>query len=151
MHTNRPLNLHNHTNRPSSSFKFINTEDLQHLITTLEQQYTIKVKKEGKKYLGYTINHDKQREQIVLTMPNVIPAAIRNSLNRLQFIFLHPMARQVNNMHTTMSHHYSTMQISDSRKRLMAYFFTWHWPSTRLFSRLAQSLQLRQPTPRSKR
>ena len=77
--------LYTHTSRPIAftlvvddfGVKLVSKADAQHLIDVLQQQYTIKVNWAGDKYLGYTIRHDANWDEIILSMPGVIPCALK--------------------------------------------------------------------------
>jgi hypothetical protein len=52
--------------------KYKNKEDVQHLMKTLENEYKVKIDWTGEKYIGITINIDREKEIIELSMPGYI-------------------------------------------------------------------------------
>ena len=56
--------------------KFINSEGAEHLISTLQQHYEIKVNRTGSKYLGMKIDIDYDKRICSMSMPGYIEKAI---------------------------------------------------------------------------
>ena len=56
--------------------KFAHSEDASHLLTTLRLLYTITVDESGSKYVGLTINHNRQAKTLTISMPNYIKQAL---------------------------------------------------------------------------
>ena len=57
--------------------KYKKREDVDHLISVLTTVYDIATNWEGTKYLGYDLHHDKINRKLVLSMPTVIPRALK--------------------------------------------------------------------------
>ena len=57
--------------------KYKALQDAQHLITTLQKLYTLKIDMEAKKYIGLFIEQDRTEGTISLSMPNLIPKLIQ--------------------------------------------------------------------------
>jgi hypothetical protein len=57
--------------------KFKKKEDAEHLITTLEKKYDVKVDWQATKFLGMTIVHDRVARTITLSMPGYVEAALK--------------------------------------------------------------------------
>ena len=57
--------------------KYKNKIDADHLVSILTSVYDIATNWEGTKYLGYEIYHDKVNRELILSMPNIIPRALK--------------------------------------------------------------------------
>ena len=57
--------------------KYGHRDDAQHLIDTLAKLYTIKTDWTGRKYVGLTIDHNKGKRTLSLSMPGYVEAAIQ--------------------------------------------------------------------------
>lgn len=56
--------------------KYKNKEDCDHLLDILRNLYELTVDTTGNKYIGITIQHDKQKRQVTLSMPNYVQKAL---------------------------------------------------------------------------
>ena len=56
--------------------KYINKDDVEHLISSLSQDYTIDTDWEGMRYLGITLNWDYLQCKVHLSMPGYIENAL---------------------------------------------------------------------------
>ena len=69
--------------------KYFNNNDLQHLITTLQQHYTILIDKEGKHYCGLTLEWNYSKGFVDISMPGYVPKALlkfnHKLLNKRQY------------------------------------------------------------------
>ncbi len=56
--------------------KYINKEDVEHLISVLKQEYKIDTDWEGTRYLGLTLDWDYTKREVHLSMPGYIENAL---------------------------------------------------------------------------
>ena len=56
--------------------KYINKDDVEHLISSLSQDYTIDTDWEGMRNLGLTLNWDYLQHKVHLSMPGYIENAL---------------------------------------------------------------------------
>ena len=63
--------------------KYTNTSDASHLITALEQSYTIKADWTGTKYIGIDLKWDYEKREVTSSMKKYVANALKQ--------FQHPM------------------------------------------------------------
>ena len=57
--------------------KYTRQEDVDHLKTTLEMNYTVMADWTGKQYIGITLDWDYKCKQVHLSMPNYVKKALQ--------------------------------------------------------------------------
>jgi hypothetical protein len=81
---NTPL-LFRHQTRPISfvlvvddfSVKYVHHSDALHLLSIIGNKYKYTVDWDGTKYLGMTVNHDRKKRELTLSMPGYVQAALK--------------------------------------------------------------------------
>jgi hypothetical protein len=96
--------------------KYTRKEDVEHLKSVIELNYTVTAYWTGNRYIGITLNWDYKQRQVHLSMPSYVKKALKLFQNEV---------RKKNNMHHTHAHQsytelrYNTQSQQYNHHRLM--------------------------------
>ena len=64
--------------------KFVGEEHAIHLNNTIEENYTVTTERDGRRYIGITLDWDYKRRQVHLSMPNYVTKTLKQFKQKLQ-------------------------------------------------------------------